>query len=269
MDSLFRKLGLPPYCLDQIVSLLDEASSLPSHPKETSAQFHDTTVQLVESIEALASLVQYCQRNVFPQFLVKPGPAAVEHLRTYHYYVDIPPNERDILNSIELKALNLKRWVFNELQQEPRASCSGLGCAQLCQYCRWPFQRLVRGRPGSAYLSELPEYVPRNEVCYLLTEDHRPSLPVLKERSLQGCELCLLLREQLLALVRRPESSDQQRLSVWIEFIWYPSLKYVKVFLTGSQGFGESLFFTVQTTNGGFRRHYLEAHMWCSNVDLL
>lgn len=258
MDSLFHKLGLLPYDLDQILSLLDEASSLLNSPKETSTQFQDTAVQLVESIEALASLVQWSQKNIWPQCVLKPGPAAVENFRPYVYYADIPPKERDILDSIELKALNLKDWLFNGLQQVSKVSYSGPGPhpAKLCQYCNWPFQRLARRLSQSAHLSGLPDFMPHNEGYYLLTMDHLPYLNVLKERSLQGCELCLLLREQLLALIDRlPESPDSQRLSVWVEFLWFPSLKYVKFHPIGLQGFDESLVFTVHTTNGGFCRH--------------
>lgn len=272
MDSLFHKLGLLPYYLDQILSLLDEASSLISSPMETSTEFQDTAVQLVESIEALASLVHWSRKNIWPQCVLKPGPAAVENLRPYVYYADIPPNERDILDSIELKVLNLKDWLFNELQQAPKVSYSGPGHlpAKLCQYCDWPFQRLARSLGQSTYRSELPEYIPHNEVYYLLTADHLPSFSVLKERSLQGCELCLFLREQLLALVDRlPESSDSQRLSVWAEFLWFPSLKYVKFHPIGLQGFDENLVFTVHTTKGRFCRRTFGTEISVSNVDLL
>lgn len=273
MDSLFHKIGLPPYYFDQILALLDEASSLLSTPKETSTQFQDTAVQLVESIDALGSLVQWCHKSTFPQCVLKPGPAAVEHFRPYRYYADIPPNERDILDSIQLKALNLKDWLFNELQQAPEVSCSGPGpCpAKLCQYCNWPFQRLGRPLRENPHLSALPQYIPHNELFYLLTMDYWPSFRVLQERSLQGCELCLLLHEQLLTLVDRlPESLDPQHVSVWIGFYWLSSLKYVKVFLKGLQGIdAENLNFTVHTTKCGFCRRHCGTGVWESNIDLL
>jgi hypothetical protein len=265
MESLFHEVGLPPYRLDQILPLIDKASSLISHPREASTQSHDTAVQIAESMEALAWLVENHMINVFPQYLQKQellenGPCLVIH---------VPSNDKAYINSIATKTLQLKGWLFDGFHQVPEISCSGLNTAQLCQFCHWPFQRLSKGpnHVNYEYLRKSPWFLD-NSPHYLLAMDSWPAFHVLEERSQQGCDLCRFLREQLLALSmqrpERPERPESERMSsVWIEFHWSEgprslkhALKVVKVVISGYYGH-ESLRFTVHTAQGELGRYDL------------
>lgn len=257
MDQLFHKLGLAPYRLDQIIPLLDEASSLTSNPEDITTQYYDTTIKVAESLEALAWLVEFCLAATFPQFSRQPDPAEIEGLELYSN-VYIPSNERDILDSIGPKTLHLKSWIFSGSQQPSQSSRSALGTAQLCQYCNWPFQRLSKGPNERGHQPELQVVYSLRSPRFLLAVDAWPTLPFLKERSLRGCDFCLFLCEQLLSLdVTPPAKSDEKRVRVWIEFCWdlrAGSLASVLVMLSGSENFSKTLSFTVDTVHGGFQR---------------
>lgn len=239
MDSLYRKIGFPPYRLDQIQPLLDETSSLISSPEKPSAQFYNAAVETVESMEALALLVHFWLPFSFPQFFSAPR-LTTDQLAT--------------LDSIGMTTLNLKGWLFDGFQPT-QISRSAHGAAKLCQYCTWPFQRMAR-RPDS-HLSDPRPLVTcfASTPSYLLAKDHWPNFPILGERSLQGCECCLFLREHLLSLVvAQPGKFGEEPVSVWIKFSWGTeprSLDIVEVTVgSGWPLSGKSLYFTVDTTNG-------------------
>lgn len=262
MDSLCRQVGIPPYHLDQIVPLLNEASSLILNPEKISTQFHDAAVEIAESMEALTWLL--ADRDdlfeVFPQFRQRPDPAGFKALEPYEH---ITPNERDILESIGPTTLHLKTMLFDSFHPPPQASRSELGTAQLCQYCNWPFQRLGK-RPNKSELSFLfkSSLVRRfKDPAYLLTIDHWPALHILEERSLRGCEFCLFLREHLLSVVmQQPEGFDEEPVHVWIVFKleWMldgGQVESADITLGGpAHDSRKSLYFTIDTKYSGFDR---------------
>lgn len=241
MDSLFRKLGVPPYRLDQIIPVLDEASSWISNTEKPSDQFYDAAVETIESLEALACLAEFHPEILFPECSSAPGPSA---------------DQLVVLESIGPKITHLKGWLFDVFQLS-QISRPVLGTATLCQHCNWPFRQIARhpnGRPPD--LPRLISYE-RSLPCYLLANDHWPRLALLEERSLQGCKFCLFLREHLLQLVvPKPGEFDEEPVSVWIGFSWggdTKSLVYVIVHLRGELSCsGKSLLFTIDTANGGF-----------------
>lgn len=253
MDSLLHKLGLPPYRLDQIVALLDEASAFSSNSKENSKHHYDDAVHIAESLEALAWLVEVCLSKLLPQFVMKPDPVSLKLFGPVSY-TSVLPSERDVLDSIGPRTSKLKDWMFDSFQEPSQTSCPALGTAELCQHCNWPFQRLARGPVKSVHLPELSPLISRASPRYLLTVDDWPNFPVLEKRSLQGCHFCLLLRENLLSLfTQRPGVSDLQRVLVWIKFCWdqdKESLGSVIVFLRGVLHLEKSLDFTIYTTSG-------------------
>lgn len=240
MDSLLRKIGVPPYRLDQIIPILDEAFSWISNPEKPSDQFFDAAVETIESLEVLAWLVEYHADTLFPEVLSAAGPSA---------------DQLAVLGLIEPNITYLKDWLFDVFQPS-QISQPALSTATLCQHCNWSFRRITRGRDG--HHPDLPE--PMFLACslprYLLANDNWPQFPVLEERSLQGCEFCLFLREHLLQLgVPEPGEFDEEPVSVWIGVSWFQgtrSLKYVVVQLCGDLPYsGKSLHFSVDTTNGG------------------
>lgn len=244
MDSLFRRIGIPPYHLDQILPLIDEASSLSSNP-ETSTQFHDAAVEIAESMEALAWFLE--------------GPYQHETLPQFEWYEYPPRSEHDILKSIRSTTLRLKSLLFDDFQLPSQIPQPGLGSARLCQHCTWPFQRLARGPIGDGHGLSWSLSIVSFRSPYLLAQDHWPEFPVLEMRSLQGCEFCLFLRKHLLSLVvPQPGELDREPANVWIEFNWTwgtRSLKSVEVVLRGRPHGSrntEWLYFTIDTQNGGF-----------------
>lgn len=256
MDSLHRTIGYPPYSLDRILPLLDEASSLISNPEKTSAPYRDTLIQIAESLENLAYLVDYRLAETFPQIAVMPDPDAVGWFEA-HANVYVPRTERDILNSIGPKALLLRGCLFDESCQPSRTSRSTPGTARLCQCCNWPFQRLARRLTRRRHV--VPGHIRNWPSRDLLAIDEGPDFPVLQERSRQGCDFCGLIRKQMLSLlVELPEASDGERHSVpiWIDLSWSSdgrSLERVEVDFRGHSPpySGKCLYFTVDTTNGG------------------
>lgn len=267
MDLLFQKLGLPPYRLDQIIPLLDEASSFSSNSGDSSARYHDsgTAVEIAESIEALAWLAEFCLVKAFPQFSVEQEPAETERLeRCNNIYVS--PTDRAILDSIGPETLRLKNWIFDGSNQPSQTS---VGTALLCQNCNWAFQRLAKGPNERNYLPEVSE--PLSSPRYLLAIDRWPTLPVLQERSLQGCQFCRFLRENFLSLgVQQYEKLKEKPVNLWIEFCYdtQRSLGSVLVSLNGFDyldHFGKTfiitihkrLSFTIDTLHGGLCRRNL------------
>lgn len=256
---MFRKIGIPPYHLNQIIPILDEASSWISNSEKPSAQFYSAIVETIESLEALAWLIANYPTEMFLQFPWVPGLAVDQ--QTQPYVVWAQPAKRAVLDSIGPKTLHLKDWLFDGFQLS-QISRSALGTARLCQYCNWPFRRIARG-PNS-HPPDLPHRI--SFVCgqphYLLANDHWPDFPVLEERSLQGCEFCLLLHKHLLSLVLpRPAKFDAKPVSVWIGFIWDEgtrSLELVQITLRGySPCIGKRLYFTIDTTTGRCDRRWL------------
>lgn len=263
MDLLFHRLGPPPYHLNQVHPLLNEASSLISK-SETSPQSYDTAVRIVGLIEALARLVRSSPAQVFPQFVATPDPVFLKQVRP-HRTICISPDERDTLASIAETALNLEGWLFKNFRPQVPTSQSELGTAKLCQYCDWAFQRLQRSPYASGRPSELLEFVNCDETWCLLATDHWPGFHVLEERSLQGCQFCRFLHEHLLSLVaRRPESGDLERVTIWIDFHWDEdtrALKFATVLLPGCQHVPGSMDFTISTTHGRLDRGYSRRSM--------
>lgn len=271
MDLLFQKLGLPPYRLDQIIPLLNEASSFNSKSGESSAQYHDsdTAIEIAESIEALAWLAEFCIVKAFPQFSVEPEPAEVERLEPYNE-IHVSPTDRAILDSIGPETLRLKNWIFDRSNQPSQTL---VGTAQLCQNCNWSFQRLAKGPNEKNYLPELQVFL--SSPRYLLAIDKWPTLPALQERSLQGCQLCLLLRENFLSLgVQQYEKLKEKPVNLWIEFCYdtYRSLTSVLVSLHGYDylvNFGKRLSITINkrlsfmidTLHGGLCRRNFKMRM--------
>lgn len=252
MDSLYRKIGYPPYRLDLIQPLLDEASALISNPEKDSAQYRDTAIQIAESLEALTWLVEFDLPKSFPQFAVTPEPVAVEQLAT-RANVYVSRTERDILDSIGPKALQVRCCLLDGPRQPSRISRPTLGTAQLCQCCKWPFQQLAR-EPTRQYLKAPGRFWDRQSHDLVAIDDW-PALPLLEERSLQGCDFCLFLREHLLSpFVGRSEASDGERVHVWIRFWWGADTRFprwVEVILRGHPSFsGKSLYLNIDTTNG-------------------
>lgn len=259
MDLLFQKLGQPPYRLDQVVPLLDEASSFTSNPGESPAPYHDTggAIELAESIEALAWLAEFCLVEVFPQFAVEPDPAEIERLELYNNTY-VSPTDRGILDSIGLEALRLKSWIFEGSHQTSQFS---VGTAQLCQNCNWSFQRLAKGPNERNDLPELQVTYPLRSPRYLLAIDDWPALPILKERSLQGCHFCLLTLEKFLQIgLAKHDKPKERPVHVWIEFCYdlTRSLASVLVSLSGSDHFLKSLSFTIDTQHGRLSHRDLE-----------
>lgn len=263
MDLLFHRLGPPPYHLNQVLPLLNEASSLISN-SETSTQSYDTAVRMVELIEALARLVQYSPAQVFPQVVVTPDPALLKQVRP-HRTICMSLDEGDTLTSIAETALNLRGWLFKNFRPQAPTSQSGRGTAKLCQHCDWAFQRLKRNPYASGRPSELLGFVHCDETCCLLAIDHWPDFRVLEERSLQGCEFCRLLHGHLLSIVAcQPESCDLERVTLWIDFHWDEdtmALKFATVFLPGCEHFPGRMDFTISTTHGRPNRGYSRSRM--------
>ncbi|KAI7775441.1 HET-domain-containing protein [Diaporthe eres] len=123
MDTLFHKLGLPPYKLDQILPLLDEAFSLSSNPGDISAQYHNAAIELVESLEALTWLVEFCLFELFAEFAGRPDPAKIEGFEVYNKHPALPNCERSLqgcefclflrehlLSLDKLRPGNIDRW---------------------------------------------------------------------------------------------------------------------------------------------------------------
>lgn len=259
MDLLFQKLGQPPYRLDQVVPLLDEASSFTSNPGESPAPYHDTggAIELAESIEALAWLAEFCLVEAFPQFAVEPDQAEIERLELYNN-IHVSPTDRGILDSIGLEALRLKSWVFEGSHQPSQVS---VGTAQLCHNCNWSFQRLAKGPNGRNHLPELQVTFSLSSPRYLLAIDDWPVLPILKERSLQGCHFCLLILENCPQItLEKYEKAKERSVHVWIEFCYdlTKSLASVLVSFSGSDHFLKSLSFTIDTQHGRLSQHDLE-----------
>lgn len=138
--------------------------------------------------------------------------------------------------------------------QPSRTSRSAPGAAQLCQYCNWPFQRLSKGPNERNYLPGFSMSYSFSSPRFLLAIDEWPAFPVLQERSLQGCEFCLFLREHLLSLDKpRPGNIDRWRVRVWVEFCWdlTRSLVSVHVSLSGSHRWRQTLSFSTDPAHGG------------------
>lgn len=268
MDLLFQKLGLPPYRLDQIIHLLDEASSFSSNSGEPSARHHDrgTAIEIAESIEALAWLAEFALVKVFPQLSAEPEPAEIERLEPYNN-IFVSPSDRAILDSIGPETLRLKSWIFDGSNHPSQTS---VGTAQLCQSCNWSFQRLAKGPNERNHIPGL--HVPISSPRYLLAIDRWPALPVLQERSHHGCQFCLFLRENFLSLgVQQYEKLKERPVNLWIEFSYDldRSLGSVLVSLNGFDyldHFGKPLNFTVHkrlsftidTLHGGLCRRDLK-----------
>lgn len=222
---------------------------------ENSAQHRDTAVQIAELLEALAWLVESSIHEEFQAIKMESDPTTLERLGQYTS-ANVPPTVQDVLDWIGPRIMSLKGWLFDNCQQPSQVSHPGLGAAQLCQYCKWAFQRLAR-RPNKS--GRLPDpfrscYSPH----YLLAIDDWPTFRLLGERSLQGCEFCLFLCEHLPQIVEQPENFDAKHFHTWIEFFWDQdttrSLKAVKVFPRGIRFFRDSLNLTIHTTHGKFDR---------------
>lgn len=248
MDLLFHKLGWPPYRLEQIIALLDEASSFTSNP-QIPAQDHDAIARFIEMMEEMTWRAESRLGVVSPQSVAKPDPAVIQRLGVH---IDEYPNAvREIVKSIGPKTLHMKDFLFKYSQHQSRTSRPAFGTTQLCRHCNWPFQRLAR-RKGKSDLPARSRWLLRvSRPYFLLVIDDWPTFRVLEKRSLQGCELCLFLREHLLWLVsRRPGVPDGESVFVWIEIPLgrHPGvLKCAKVWLIVSQHFEDNLYFMGET----------------------
>ncbi|KAJ0114128.1 HET-domain-containing protein [Diaporthe amygdali] len=143
MEVLFHKLGKPPYRFDQITPLLDEAASLTTNPENTSAQHQDSAIHIIESVEALAGIVEFDLSEAFPQFNIEPSEAVIEQLGP-HKGSYVPPAEFELLHAIAPKTLHLKEWLFDSPELLSKNHRPEAGNAHLCRHCEWSFQRLAR-----------------------------------------------------------------------------------------------------------------------------
>lgn len=251
MEVLFHRFGKPPYRFDQIVPLLDEASSLTTDPGTTSTHRQDSAIQVVESVEALAGLVEFSLIHAFLDCEIQRTPSIIRQLGP-HESECIPSTKYEVLRSIALKTLYLKDWVFDNLKLLPNASELVPGTAQLCQHCNWPFQRLARAPIESSVVPEYPHFKTVSTPHYLLAIDNWPDFPILEKRALQGCDFCRLLREYLPSLDVWPNDSDSKCFYVWMYFAWGMdrNLKTVNICMSNSSPCIKSLDFTIETTYG-------------------
>lgn len=273
MDSLFHELGLPPYRLDQILPLIDKASSLSSGPQATSTQAHQTVVRIAESIEELAWLVEFRRSDLLPQYVQiseQPGYGICEMKCA-------PPDDSIILNSIAAKVLHLKSWVIQNFHQTPEDPTPGHNTARLCDVYHLAFRQLSKGPyiVNHEYLSEITWGLDGSP-HYLLAVDSWPAFPVLQKRSLQGCDFCHFLHKQLLVVpiqdtnIYEPECGT----SVWIEFCWHlsqvppeRSLECVKVTIKAIAT--TEVLFNVHTAHGKLIPRWWKSANWKTDISVL
>lgn len=218
MDSLIEKLGRPPYQLDQILPLLREASSSSETPKSMPTNHKNDTPKIVESLEALARLVDFSFAETFPQFSSDPTPESIE-LNGPHIAFHVPPTKYEVLDSFALETMKHKNEMFDRLEL-PVLPLPAFGSAQVCHHCNWAFEHLARGPCDNKHLPGDSESALITESFHLISIDEWPDFPILEQRAARGCNFCQLLRESLPSLDVLPRNPSRQRVKVWLSTRW-------------------------------------------------
>lgn len=146
MDHLVKRLGNRPYQLEQFSSLRDEALSLMTNIKSGAPFDAVAAEEIIEMLEALASLVDFNVYETFPEFHAELDADAVRRKGPHNAY-HIPPATRDVFLSFVAEVQELKGALFAALGK-PAICAADAGCARVCQYCDWVLRRTGKGLQG-------------------------------------------------------------------------------------------------------------------------
>lgn len=126
--------------------------------------------------------------------------------------------------------IQLKERVFQEQTLEPCGSSNK--STKICQYCNWALERLGRGRhskrPDILYVTTMIktnaplDIVPSEfkydplkyfKYAHLCAVDSSQQLPLLRQRSQDGCALCGFIRDRLLVGLQDSNSVPKDSVS--------------------------------------------------------
>jgi hypothetical protein len=153
MDKLTAKMGQPPFQLAQFYSLRQEWMSVKSGM--TSASFFDQkkATDMIEVMEALASLMGKKVRQTFPELENEENQAS-NGLRWGYGCGYLRRDLHGELYSLFFDIMELKKLLFKALEL-PEICSLAADCAAVCQYCKWMLVRCGRGLHGKDYTAVL------------------------------------------------------------------------------------------------------------------
>jgi hypothetical protein len=143
MDKLKAKMGQPPFQLAQFYSLRQEWTSIKSDM--TSASYFDQkrAVDMIEVMEALASLMDNQVRETFPELENEENQAS-NGLRWGYECEFLRRDLHGELFSLFLGIMEMKALLSKALKL-PEICNLAADCVAVCQYCKWILVRCGRG----------------------------------------------------------------------------------------------------------------------------
>lgn len=142
MEKLKKRLGKPPYVLDDFILLRGEGLELLQRIQANTCIDLDALREKIEMLEAMAALLELRMWETFPEKIPKVGSWAANFVA--HHDRHRAPELIDVLESFPTEVLQLKRHLF-ELLQLPELHSAEAGFSATCQYCHWAVDRLSDG----------------------------------------------------------------------------------------------------------------------------
>jgi hypothetical protein len=146
MDKLTAKMGQPPFQLAQFYSLRQEWTSIKNDMISTSCFDQKRAIDMIEVMEALASLMDDEVRQTFPELDNEENQAS-DGLRWGYGGGYLRRDLHGELYSLFLSIMEMKALLFKALEL-PEICSRAADCAAVCQYCKWILVRCGRGLHG-------------------------------------------------------------------------------------------------------------------------
>ncbi|KAK6840444.1 HET-domain-containing protein [Apiospora arundinis] len=183
---------------------LDKAKSLVSTEEDGAFDLEEAN-EVIEELEALL------------YFGTQFGPYAPEGMADFY---QLTPTMASMITQ-------LKDRVFQH-RALPQLCELAKGGPKVCRYCNWAIERIGQGR--DSVLSD-PRISTQPRGCFAYTHlcavDSSQTLPLLEQRSQEGCVLCGYLREHFLISLQVPDAVDDDTpddiygpFYVWLLFDW-------------------------------------------------
>jgi hypothetical protein len=149
MDKLTAKMGQPPFQLAQFYSLRQEWMSIKSDMASASYFDQKRVIDMIEVMEALASLMDDEVLQTFPELDNEENQASDGLIWGYvRGYLRRDLHEE--LYSLFFDIMEMKALLFKALEL-PEICSLAADCAAVCQFCKWIFVRCGRGLHGKLY----------------------------------------------------------------------------------------------------------------------
>jgi hypothetical protein len=143
MNKLTAKMGRPPFQLAQFYSLRQEWTSIKNDMTSASSFDQKRAIDMIDVMEALASLMDDKVRHTFPELYNEENQAS-DGLRWGYGREFLRRDLHGELYSLFLGIMEMKALLFKALEL-PEICSLAADSAAVCQYCKWMLVRCGRG----------------------------------------------------------------------------------------------------------------------------